>query len=73
VALLDKFTGVIELNIEVVFFGLGSESDLLEGCSMVLVFFMGLANPAFLLILPLSIIHYPTNRGVAGGRYFDKV
>jgi hypothetical protein len=40
---------------------------------VVLAFLMRLANLAFLLILPLAVIHYPTYGRVTGRGYFHKV
>ncbi len=40
---------------------------------MVVMFFVRLANLSFLLVKPLAVIHYPTDRWVARRRDFYKV
>ena len=73
VAFFQKFTGVIELDSQVVFVGSRPESDFLQRCSVVLTFFTSLASLALLLIQPLAIIHYPAHRWVARWCDFHKV
>ena len=73
VAFFQKFTGVIELNRQVVLVGLRPESDFLQRPGVVLAFFMRFTGLALLLIQPLAIIHYPTNRRVALWCNFHKV
>ena len=73
VALFKKFASVIEFNLKVACISFGSEPYLLQRCIVVLAFLMSFTNFAFLLILPLAVIHYPTYRWVTGRGYFHKV
>jgi len=73
VAFFKEFTGVSEFDVEVVFVGFRSQSDFLQRCGMVMMFFMRLANLSFLLVKPLAVVHYPTDRWVARWCDFHKV
>ena len=73
VAFLQKFPGVIELDNQVVLVCFWPEPNSFQRCRVMLAFFMTLANFSLLLIQPLTIIHYPTNRRVARWRHFHKI
>lgn len=73
VALFEELGCVFELYLQVVRVGFRPEPDFLESHSVVMVFLACMAELNFLLIEPLSVIHYPTNRRVALWRDFDEV
>ncbi len=73
VSFFEEFTGVLELDIQVVFVCFGPEPDTLEGRGVVQVSLMSISNLSLLLIQPLAVIHYPANRRVALRGNFHKV
>jgi hypothetical protein len=73
VAFLQELACVIQLDIEIMLLGFGSEPDFLESHRVVVVFLVGLPKPAFLLIQPFAIIHYPADRRVTVRSDLDKI
>ena len=73
VSFLQEFTCAVDFDIKVVFVGFGSKPNFFQGRMMNRMFFMRIANLAFLAIQPLAIIHYSTDRRDACRCNLDKV
>ncbi len=65
VALLDKFCGMVNLNVAVMVVNFRTQPYLLE--SSIVLLFVGLLVLTLLLINPLAVIHYSADGGLCVG------
>jgi len=68
-----ELTGMIDLNVKVVFFRLRTQPDLLERCRVAHILLVCLAKLALLLILPLAVVHYPADRRIARRSHLHEI
>ena len=73
VALLKELSGVVDLDVQVVLVRLRAEANLLQRRDMMLALLVRFPQPTFLLILPFAVVHYPADRGIAGGGDLDEI
>ena len=73
VPFLQERPGVTDLDLQVVTVGLRPEPDFLERRDRMLGLLVGVADPPFLLVEPLAVIHDPADRRLAVRRDLHKV